>query len=222
MGNRRKSAANAAAVNTEVEVIATNTDDAVAAALAMIDLELAGEAAVTASIEAIVEEAVEIEAVDMDAALAELNAAAAAPATSTKTPKATSTKTPKAAAAPTRAFSTVSSMDEAELKTNLDGITAKKVIEKAQNVLQAVESGKKLSRYTADAIKALARDGKVTGKSLVQEFLGAGLKDGTARAQAQQMTALFKAFGIALPDPATSELIIADQGLVDELVRLAA
>jgi hypothetical protein len=124
---------------------------------------------------------------------------------------------------PTREFCSVAAIDKTTLDTNLAGLAAKKVNEKVANVIQAIETGKKLSRYTADAVKLLKSEGKVTGKSLVENFRSVGLGDGTARAQAQQMTALFKVLGIALPDPANSkELVIADTGLVDELVALAA
>ena len=166
------------------------------------------------------------EDVDIDAALAELDAAEPAPApTKSKAKKPRKTAAPtttKAPPAPTREFSDVAKIDAAELKANLDALNAKKVIEKAQNVIEAVTRGKKLSRYTLDAASALKRDGKITGKSLVDEFVAKGLGIGTARAQAQQMTALFKAFGIVLPDPTTKELVISDTGLVDELVKLAA
>lgn len=166
----------------------------------------------------VIEEAPE----DLDAALAELEA----DTTTAPTKKAKKTKAPAAPKQPAvaaRAFTDVASIDAATLKTNLDACAAKKVNEKVSNVIQAIEHGKKLSRYTADAIRKLNRDGRVSGKSLVEEFLGLGLKDGTARAQAQQMTSIFKMLGIALPDASNPrELVLSDKVLVDELVAIAA
>lgn len=175
------------------------------------------------------EEPVAIEAEDIDAALAEIEAAAAAaepePTTAAKTKKAAKPKTPKvtAPAAPIRKFSEVAAMDKASVDAALNACTAKKVTEKAINVLQAIEAGKKLSRYTADALRKLKADGRVTSKALVEDYLAKGLGEGTARAQSQQMTALFKMLGIALPDPNNArELVVSDTKLVDELVKLAA
>lgn len=173
----------------------------------------------------------ELEPEDVAAALAQVeadDAAAATTKTATKRaprqPKATTTGTKTTTpSTPLRVFTDVAAIDPAVLKANLDGCSAKKVGEKAENVIQAVEHGKKLSRYTSDAIKKLSRDGRVTSKALVDEFLSLNLSDGTARAQSQQMTALFKMLGIASPDPANAkELVIADAALVEELVKLAA
>lgn len=165
---------------------------------------------------------------DADALLAELDAADATdPVSAAPAPKAPrKKKDASTTAAPTvqkRDFHSVAAIDAATLKTNLDGCNAKKVQEKAQNLIQAIEVGKKLSRYTSVAIKRLVADGKVTGKGLVETLQNEGLSVGTARAQAQQMTALFRIAGIAQPDAAAPrELVIADRGLADELARLAA
>lgn len=165
---------------------------------------------------------------DADALLAELEAddGSAAPTTTAtkpkRQPKSTSaaTTTP---AAPKRDFHSIAQIDKPTLNANLDACNAKKVIEKAQNLIQAIEVGKKLSRYTSVAIKRLVSDGKITGKSLVDALEGEGLSIGTARAQAQQMTALFQIAGIAQKDAtAPKELVIADKGLADELMKLAA
>ena len=225
MGTKRKSN-QTAAVSAAPEVI----DDAVAAALAMIDAELgtdtvADEAApevelVAADIEADIE-IDQPDDTDVEAVLAELEADA--PSAPAKTKAAKTPKQPKTPAAAAREFTSVATITQSDLDTNMAGIVAKKVIEKAQNVIQAVETGRKLSRYTADAVRALKADGRVSGKSLVDTFRGCGLSDGTARAQSQQMTALFKALGIAVADTANArELIISDTALVDELVLLAA
>jgi hypothetical protein len=122
----------------------------------------------------------------------------------------------------TRQFADIAAIDPAAFKTNLDGSTAKKVNEKVQNLIQAVETGKKLSNYTALAVKHLVAEGKVSGKSLAEMFQANKLSKGTAAAQAQQMTALFKIAGIAAPSNDNArELILADEGLARELVSLA-
>ena len=167
---------------------------------------------------------------DADALLAALDAddntdpqAVASAATTTKAPRKKKDATATTPAVPKRDFHSVASIDSATFKTNLDGCNAKKVQEKAQNLIQAIETGKKLSRYTSVAVKRLVADGKVTGKGLVEALQGEGLSLGTARAQAQQMTALFRIAGIAQPDQtAPKELVIADATLANELVKLAA
>ena len=167
---------------------------------------------------------------DADALLAALDAhdntdpqAVASAASTTKAPRKKKDATQAAPAVPKRDFHSVASIDPATFKTNLDGCNAKKVQEKAQNLIQAIETGKKLSRYTSVAVKRLVADGKVTGKGLVEALQGEGLSLGTARAQAQQMTALFRIAGIAQPDQtAPKELVIADATLANELVKLAA
>ncbi|MCG7348877.1 hypothetical protein [Sphingomonas sp. ACRSK] len=168
---------------------------------------------------------------DADALLAALDAddntdpqaVASAASATTKTPRKKKDAAPAAPATPKRDFHSVASIDPATFKTNLDGCNAKKVQEKAQNLIQAIETGKRLSRYTSVAVRRLVDDGKVTGKSLVEALQGEGLSLGTARAQAQQMTALFRIAGIAQPDAtAPKELVIADKALAAELVKLAA
>lgn len=167
-------------------------------------------------------EEVQVEDTDVEAALRRLakdgdttksnSENSSEPATKTE-------KSTKAVRAKTREFTDVATIDPAVLKLNIDACSAKKVSEKVQNVIQAIESGKKLSRYTKDAVALLDSVGRVSGKSLVEEFRQKGLSDGTARAQAQQMTALFKMLGIAVTDPATKgELIIQDKALVRELL----
>lgn len=97
------------------------------------------------------------------------------------------------------------------------------MIEKAQNLIQAIEVGKQLSRYTKVAVKTLVSDGKISGPGMVKKFEEVGLSTGTARAQAQQMTALFKIVGLAVPDVVSAkELVIADRALAHELMQLAA
>jgi len=123
----------------------------------------------------------------------------------------------------TREFTDVAAIDPTVLQTNLAGCNAKKVNEKVQNVFQAIETGKKLSRYTKDAVALLDTAGRISGKTLVEEFRRLGLKDGTARAQAQQMTALFKMLGIVVPDASTKgELVASDTKLIKELMAVAA
>lgn len=121
-----------------------------------------------------------------------------------------------------RDFTAIAQIDEATLKANLDGINAKKVREKAENLIAAVQSGKKLSRYTADAVKHLKAQGRVSGKTLADMFQAEGLGLGTARAQSQQMTALFKCVGLAAPEAGSKDLVLQDNNLAEELVKLAA
>lgn len=172
-------------------------------------------------VEAVEEIDVSLEEQDEDAILAALEAdkdTAATPKKRAAKPKDT------AATTPTRAFCDVADhLDDASLKAALDSINAKKVAEKAQNVVQAITSGKKLSGFTQLAVKTLVSAGRVSGKTLVEAYQADGKSLGTARAQAQQMTALFKALGIAQPDPANPrELVPANNGLVRELELLAA
>jgi hypothetical protein len=166
---------------------------------------------------------VELEPEDEDAVLAELDAEEDdQPAPAAK--KSGRKSTPKQPAAVVRQFCDVADhIDAADLKTRLDSINAKKVAEKAQNLVSCIETGKKLSGFTALAVRELTAKGRVSGKSLVEAFQADGKSLGTARAQAQQMTALFKTLGIATPDNDNPrELVSADNALVKELATLAA
>jgi len=164
---------------------------------------------------------VSLEEQDEDAILAEIEATE-----DTKPSKKRASKKAASPAAPlvTRQFCDVADhMDDAALKSALDSINAKKVQEKATNVVQAITSGKKLSGFTKLAVKTLLSNGRINAKTLVEAYQADGKSLGTARAQAQQMTALFKALGIAQPDPANPrELVPASNGLVRELELLAA
>lgn len=201
----------------------SNDDDAVLAALEAADEPAVAE---TETVETMETEEVEVEldAADEDAVLAELDAEE-----EDQTPAPAAKKTGRKAAAPkapvvVRQFCDVADhLDPTELKARLDGITAKKVAEKAQNLVQCIETGKKLSGFTALAVRTLAANGSVSSKSLVEAFQADGKSLGTARAQAQQMTALFKSLGIAAPDANDAKtLVSADNALVKELVTLAA
>lgn len=258
--NNNPAAVDAANETTDTAVAAdtsadATSDDAVAAALAMIEAATSGaivppvsdadltpdgvdeaealiedEAAADAStaliegdVEAVITEPTDAAPEDVEAALAELEAQNAPPPADEPEPTeaATQTKAPRTPKAPVvvREFVSVAAIDAPTLKSNLDGINAKKVQEKAQNLIQAIESGKKLSGYTKKAVEVLVADGKITSKSLVDAYLGSGLKDGTARAQAQQMTALFKAVGLATPAAGSPrELMLADNDLAKELL----
>jgi hypothetical protein len=137
--------------------------------------------------------------------------------------KSSGTKQPKAAPVITRDFTAVAQIDRATLDANLAACNAKKVREKADNLIAAVQSGKKLSRYTQVAVKQLVANGAISGKDMVAAFLNEGLKEGTARAQAQQMTALFRLVGAVVPDATTKGRLVAnDAGLIKELEALAA
>ncbi|SFJ49180.1 hypothetical protein SAMN03159338_1549 [Sphingomonas sp. NFR04] len=169
----------------------------------------------------------EVIANDADALLAEIEAAESvtkpAKQKSARKPKIAANTTPAAAPAPARDFHSIAAIDPATLKANLDACAAKKVQEKAQNLIQSIAAGKRLSRYTSVAVRRLVADGMISGKSLVAAYEGENLSTGTARAQAQQMTALFKITGLVQPSPtAPRDLVIADQALAAELVKLAA
>lgn len=238
MAKRTKATAPVANADTSIDTLPTTeqgvetpvvSDDDILAALEAADggtkVEDTTEETV-AQIEAVEEIEVTLEDRDEDAILAELEAEEdnAAPAPKTKSSKTKTPKQPKAPAAPTRAFCDVADhMDDAALKAALDSINAKKVHEKAQNMVQAITTGKKLSGFTQLAVKKLLADGRISGKSLVEAYQADGKSLGTARAQSQQMTALFKALGIAQPDPSNPrELVPASNGLVRELEQLAA
>lgn len=218
-------AADTAVIDVETTVETQgNDDEAVSEALDNADQSAAdGDTEVTT--EETEQVLAELAPEDEDAVLAELDAEEEEnkPAPTAKKGRSKSSK-PAAAPAVTREFCDVADhLDATELKTRLDGITAKKVAEKANNVVQAIETGKKLSGFTALAVKTLAANGAVTSKDLVEAYQADGKSLGTARAQAQQMTALFKSLGIAQPDPnEPRKLVACDNGLVKELETLAA
>lgn len=235
MAKRSKAPAAASAANTTpaetatetVAVEATENNDAeVLAALEASDqAEAAATEVVTETVEMI---EVELESEDEDAVLAALaadedDAAKATTTTKKSGPKSKSSSTPVTPVV-TRQFCDVADhMDDTALKNALDGINAKKVSEKATNVVQAITAGKKLSGFTALAVKTLSAKGRVTAKDFVEAFQADGKSLGTARAQGQQMTALFKSLGIVTPDPsAPRELVMADNGLTRELVKMAS
>lgn len=147
---------------------------------------------------------------------------AAIAATGKKAGRKSGTKTPTPAPTVMRAFTAVALIDQATLDTNLAGCNAKKVREKADNLIAAIEHGKKLSGYTKIAVKALAADGRFSGKSMVERFQAEGLSIGTSRAQAQQMTALFRLVGAVAPEAGSKDLVVQDNALIQELVPLAA
>jgi len=199
-----------------------NSDEDILAALEAADSAASTETEATETEVVAVEDIdVSLEEQDEDAILAALEADA--PDTPAKKKRAAKPKD-TVVAAPARAFCDVADhLDDASLKAALDSINAKKVAEKAQNVVQAITTGKKLSGFTQLAVKTLVSAGRVSGKTLVEAYQADGKSLGTARAQAQQMTALFKALGIAQPDPANPrELVPANNGLVRELELLAA
>lgn len=214
------------AVAEETTAALSNDDDAVLAALAAADspfetVETVEAEIVTETVEMVETEA-EVEAeieLDPDAVIA----AAEAAETKTKAPK-SQKKAEPATPVVVRQFCDVADhFDATSLKATLDGINAKKVHEKATNVVASIETGKKLSGFTKLAVKVLADKGQVTAKDLVEAYQADNKSIGTARAQAQQMTALFKALGIATPSSADNKVLVAcDNALVKELTTLAA
>lgn len=111
--------------------------------------------------------------------------------------------------------SLLSDTDRAAFTTRLDE-AAKKVREKIENAVASVDRGKKLSRFTELAVKELVTKGTVTGKDLVTMFEGQGLAIGTARAQGQQMTAIFRTLGLAAKDGGAYTL--ANRTLAEKLI----
>jgi hypothetical protein len=184
---------------------------------------------------------------DVDAILAEINASTSAvaittpPAEPAEKPKRTRAKkntpaapvnagaddaagaqapTPAPAATDPGAFMALLSDDaRAAYATRFDE-AAKKVKEKAENAIAAIDTGKKLSRFTCLAVTALVTKGEVTSGDLVQVYKDANLGEGTARAQAQQMTSLFRMFDLVSQDGRTFKL--ANDELGKKLAALAA
>lgn len=101
--------------------------------------------------------------------------------------------------------------DRAEFASRLDA-AAKKVKEKIENAVARIERGKKLSRFTELAVRKLVTAGEVTSGDLVEAYKADGLAIGTARAQGQQMTALFRALGLADKDGGTYRLANKELG----------
>lgn len=217
---------NATAETTVTPETPENDDDAVLAALDAADEPAAETTEDTVEVMETEDADVSLEPEDEDAVLAAVEAEEedSAPAPAAKSGRKRSASKTQSAPVVLRQFTDVADhLDAAELKSRLDGINAKKVAEKAQNLVSSIETGKRLSGFTALAVRELTANGRVSGKSLVEAFLIDGKSLGTARAQAQQMTALFKALGIAQPDPNNGrELIVADNALVRELATLAA
>lgn len=200
---------------------------------AVVDESTAAEE-ITAVAEAPLTDAV---SADVDAILAEITDAG--PAAGTEKPKRTrkaknsSEATPPSPtdeateAAPTTAsvatnpgaFLALTKLDATVYQDRFDA-AAKKVKEKAANAVAAIDNGKKLSRFTSLAVKSLVDKGTVTSADLIQTYRDAGLGDGTARAQGQQMTALFRMFDLVEQDGKNFKL--ANEELGKHLVSVAA
>lgn len=105
--------------------------------------------------------------------------------------------------------------------TSIIDNAAKKVKEKIENLADAF-SGRRLSGYTKAALKhANTNGGEFTVKGLVETYeTEYKFSPGTARAQAQQMSALFSAVGLADKDGKTFRL--RDNELTRKLSALAA
>ena len=86
----------------------------------------------------------------------------------------------------------------------LDGL-AKKVAEKGVNLLRYRGEPDKVQVYTRLGLNQLIEQGEATSKSLVTMFQSK-YKDGTARAQANQLMSLFPALGIAERDGSNLKL----------------
>ena len=87
-----------------------------------------------------------------------------------------------------------------EIAASIDG-AAKKVQEKAVNIIAVGVKGGNLSNYTRIALDRLLKKGKVSSAELVETFVtDSGYTEGTARSQAGQMMQLFPMVGIASRD----------------------
>lgn len=154
-------------------------------------------------------------------AKASAEAKSAAPATTTTTT--TANAAPKAAEAKTKAperkFCDIAAITTQKFTANQNSLKAKKVAEKVKNAVAAIEQGKKLSKYTRSALTMLKSGGEVTGPSITKQFEADGLSPGTARAQAQQQTALFKVIGVAKPTGDNGRTLVTDDlKLIDALL----
>lgn len=192
-------------------------DDAVEAALAQWDDDVPA-AEMTEEEQTALDEAAE-------AAIAEeLEAETAASKTSTKQKKSKSKPKAKKEATEeveTRNFADIADHfpNKGQVTRTVNGINAKKVAEKAQNLIAHIETGKKLSGFTVTALGLLKENGEIKTKALIDAFVSEGKTEGTARAQAQQQMALFRTMGIAEPDGDNTRLLKqADNGLVRELL----
>lgn len=136
------------------------------------------------------------------------------------TPAPVATPSPAPASTDPVAFAALlTEIDRAALSNRLEG-AAQKVREKADNAMNAVNTGKKLSRFTSMAVTELVKVGEITSTDLVKVYTDAGLGMGTARAQSQQMTSLFRMFGLVSQDGRKFKL--SNTALGNKLRELAA
>lgn len=117
-------------------------------------------------------------------------------------------------------FYALAGMTEEDFNARIDS-AAKKVKEKIENLADAVV-GNRLSGYTIKALKfANKNDRTFTVKGLEKEYEEEyRFSTGTAKAQAQQMSALFSSLGLADKDGKTFKL--RSTPLVDKLLSMAA
>lgn len=85
---------------------------------------------------------------------------------------------------------------EKEVLASIDAL-AKKVSEKAVNLMNFVKTGEHLSVYTTIALDLLTEKGTVTSENLRQKMRDEGYTVGTSNSQSQQMFQLFPALKIA-------------------------
>lgn len=86
---------------------------------------------------------------------------------------------------------------DAILAVIADPKVAKKVVDKAENLLDFAAGRRALSTYTRVTLDALVKSGATTSTELVKLLESRDYSPGTARAQAQQMMALFPLVGVA-------------------------
>jgi hypothetical protein len=83
---------------------------------------------------------------------------------------------------------------------------AKKVGEKAVNLIDFINSGKKLSAYTEIALRLLIEKGEMSTKDLVEKYQARPYSIGTSRSQAHQMFKLFPELKVGIMDGKTMKL----------------
>jgi hypothetical protein len=93
----------------------------------------------------------------------------------------------------------------------------KKVSEKAYNLLRYAVGRDHLSNYTRFAAEQLTKNGAMTVPELVKAMEDRGYKSGTARSQAQQMSKLFRTFGMSSKDGKT--MVLDDTSPLVKAVR---
>lgn len=86
-----------------------------------------------------------------------------------------------------------------EMLARIDGI-AKKIGEKAVNLLSWLAGRAKLSNYTEQALRLLIEKGKITSKDLLEHYKARPYSEGTSRSQSQQLMKLLPEMKVGIMD----------------------